>query len=736
MRNNIFALAAAMMMVVACSLHNDADFIEIHELACVVDDTLSVIPAHGGSLSFRIYSNGKVNIRAKESMPEWASISATEVFNDSTVTVTMQANTGFERTLEFVATLEDGIKECFFSVPQEGGAYVFCANPYASVKGSAADETSFVVESNIPQEQFVVGVSYLSGSGEWVTSTAVENNVLKVKTAANPESLPRKAQILLNMKDAADSCGVKLFLTQSSSTDAMGQEVSFSDLRAKASVEGAVMEQFALLKGVVISDYRSANMELNPVLSLEDAGDMSNANVSKTTRDNIQQVVDTSATNRTAYIQALDGSYGFKLVFDKSQDNVLSFGSVATIDLGGTVLFREDNPERYVIKGLAGINVVSSEEGSVVEKVKTIAELTDADIYTFVSIPDVEFPVKGGSYTDVRDNNALYTEVNANTTSKTEQHYFFMDGYATTLVDVQGNVICCPINMLCRWRRPAEGIPQGNGVAKGIVTYNDITRYGDAGRYQLRVLDETGFEGLNGAPSAWNTIASWEKGVLTATTGSAKLVCEKDGATITDEHSYKSIISATSKTCGISDIYRSIRVNSSIRDWYKWDGDEITGYNGMLFSLSTADLSGQNVLFSFRFYAGRVGTAETYKAFPSHWCVEYSLDGENWTYAQNGDLSGNDYVHLKAISTMHFTLNGYTYRPSTHYSLGATGHSFVLPADAFGQDNLMIRLRPYDNVMSSVYPHSFTDDLEHAFVSSATDAVDYVSFQDIIISYR
>jgi hypothetical protein len=60
----------------------------------------------------------------------------------------------------------------------------------------------------------------------------------------------------------------------------------------------------------------------------------------------------------------------------------------------------------------------------------------------------------------------------------------------------------------------------------------------------------------------------------------------------------------------------------------------------------------------------------------------------------------------------------------------------VLPEEAFGQKDLKIRLRPYDNVMSSVYPKSFTDDLEHAVVTSATDAVDYVSFQDIIISYR
>ncbi len=729
-------LAVAMLMTVACSYYNDAELLEIHELACFVDDTLEVIPAEGGSLNVRIYSNGKVTLKAKDMMPDWASISAAEVTDDSVVVVTMQANAGFERVLELVATLEDGIKECVLSVKQEGSAYIFCADPYASVKGSVADMTSFSMDTNIPDESIVVNVSYLSGSDSWVTATEIKDNVLTVKTSNNTEASPRKAQLNVNLIGAADTCGVNLFLTQASATDEMGKLISFADLRSMASAEGTSLEQFTLLEGVVVSDYRSANMEQNPVIPLEDAGDMTNTKVTSDNRTNVGQVVDTSATVRTAYIQAADGSYGFKVVFEQAEDNVLAFGSNVTVDLGGTLIKREENPERYIISGLGGANVLESEEGIVVEKIRKISELTDADIYTFVSVPNVEFPVKEGSYTDVRDNNALYSEVNANTTPKTEQHYFFMDGYATTLVDIEGRVICCPVNMLCRWRRPAEGIPQGNGTAKGIITYNDITRYGDAGRYQLRVVDETGFEGLKGMASAWNKIACWEKGVLTATEGSATLICEKAGATITDEHSYKSIISATVKTDGISDTYRSIRVNSSIRDWYEWDEDEITGYKGMLFSLSTDDLSGQNILFTFRFYAGRVGAAETYKAFPAHWCVEYSVDGQEWKTAQNGDLSGKDYVHLRAISTMHFTLNGYMYRPSSHYTLGPTGHSFVLPPEVFGQKDLKIRLRPYDNVMSSVYPKSFTDDLEHAVVTSATDAVDYVSFQDIIISYR
>ena len=242
---------------------------------------------------------------------------------------------------------------------------------------------------------------------------------------------------------------------------------------------------------------------------------------------------------------------------------------------------------------------------------------------------------------------------------------------------------------------------------------------------------------MKNTSSNWQTIASWDKGKLASNQGNITIQCEKTDAAIADEHSYKSVTPNTAKTCGISDTYRSIRVSSSVKGWYQWDGDEITGYNGTLFNFATAELSGEELMLTFRFYAGRCGTANTYMAYPSHWCVEYSVDGgQQWTYAENGDLSGNDYVHLKGIATIYFTLNGFLYSPSASYALGATSHSFTMPSEVFGKDDVRVRIRPYDNVMSSLYPRTLFDDLEHAKVTSATEVTDYVSFQDIILSYR
>lgn len=742
MMNRIFLAAAALLMLSACGF-GDVQFAEIQELGYVVADTVDVIPAEGGSQKFLIYSNGKVSIKPKDVLPQWARLDVTEVEGDDTVTVTMDANGGFERMIELVAVLEDGIKEITIPVRQYGSAYIFCANPYKQVKGSVPTEVLFEVDTNIPEAELVTGVTYLSGSEGWVRVEEIKDKTVKAFVSASVDAAPRKAQLMVNLKDAADSCGFSLFITQASSTDQMGQEKTFAEVRSMATAEGVAVEPYTLLKGVIVSDYRSSNMEHNPVLPLEKAGDMANTNVPASLRSEIKQVVDTTASLRTAYMQSPDGTRGFKLVFSDPSDNVLTFGSYVTLDLGGAVVTREDEPERYTISGLTGMNLIESVPGSVPERLKKIGDLTDEDMYTFVHIQNVEFPVKEGSYTDVRSNAALYGEANAQNLSVANPptKYFCFDGYATTLVDADGKVICCPINMLCNWRRPAEGIPQGSGNAKGVITYSDITRYGDAGRYQLRVLDQTGFEDLKNGASNWTVLAQWDKAekedYFMASCGSdrAKLACEKTGRSIGQEHSYKSISAVTEKTCGISDEYHSIRVSSGIKGWYEWEEDKIIGYKGMLLTLSTKDISGSSMLLSFRFYAGKFNELSWLHAFPSHWCVEY-LDGQEWKLAANGVRSGKDYVHLKGLVTSSLTLNGFTYLPSVQHALGATGHSFALPAEVFGKEELKIRIRPFDNVMSSLYPVTFTDDLEYAQVRASTDVTDYVSFQDIILSYR
>ena len=130
--NRILVAAAAILMFVSCGF-NDAEFVDIKELAYTVEYdeevTSDIIPAEGGYLKLRIYANGKVALQTKEEMPEWAYIDITEFENDQTVTVALLENKGFERSLDLVAVLDGGMKTLEFSVKQAGSGYIFCESP-------------------------------------------------------------------------------------------------------------------------------------------------------------------------------------------------------------------------------------------------------------------------------------------------------------------------------------------------------------------------------------------------------------------------------------------------------------------------------------------------------------------------------------------------------------------------------------------------------------------------------
>ena len=198
-----------------------------------------------------------------------------------------------------------------------------------------------------------------------------------------------------------------------------------------------------VVEGIVVSDFHSKNMEANPSVSYDK--------------------VDVTVNDCTAYLESPDGRYGFRLRFDTPEDNVLARGTRLSLSLSGTVLTREENPERYTISSLVGENMVESVAGEAIPvKQRRISELTDDDVYTFVSLENTEFLFKEGSYANVYENYSLSSDVNASQTGNNNR----MDGWASLLMDDAGNSIYAPVNMLCLWRRSGQGVPQGTGTTR------------------------------------------------------------------------------------------------------------------------------------------------------------------------------------------------------------------------------------------------------------------------------
>ena len=124
-----------------------------------------------------------------------------------------------------------------------------------------------------------------------------------------------------------------------------------------------------------------------------------------------QTSIDYTETYRTAYIQSLDGSQGFMIKTVTEDDNIFERYSKVRILLKGVTVEAESNPERYILKKVTSAMVMSSVSGSaadIPQKVKRYNELTDMDVYTWVTLADCELPVRKGSL--IADQRRLCTQ--------------------------------------------------------------------------------------------------------------------------------------------------------------------------------------------------------------------------------------------------------------------------------------------------------------------------------------
>ena len=76
-------------------------------------------------------------------------------------------------------------------------------------------------------------------------------------------------------------------------------------------------------------------------------------------------------------------------------DNIFERYSKVRILLKGVTVEAESNPERYILKKVTSAMVMSSVSGSaadIPQKVKRYNELTDMDVYTWVTWPTASSP--------------------------------------------------------------------------------------------------------------------------------------------------------------------------------------------------------------------------------------------------------------------------------------------------------------------------------------------------------
>ena len=456
-----------------------------------------------------------------------------------------------------------------------------------------------------------------------------------------------------------------------------GCQDPYSEIKSMA---GQTLPEGTVVEGVVISDYASMNMGENPQISWNE--------------------VDIMMSYKTAYIQSENGKSGIKVIFDDIYENRMRRFSKVSIDLAGCNVSVDENGA-CTVTGISADDVtVIKEKVAVKPSAKKIANLTESDLYTYVEIDGVEFINKEGSYTNV---NEYVVQASALNDFRKPKNMECIDVAGVYVRDGRGDKIFLPVNTSSYWRRRGDRLPDGVGSVKGILVPADFQRYGNIGKYALRLISNREVDIPMDGTSNYETIAEWnwdrnykhalnleDRGLLKWVSGVAtpagRIVPEiGSGALHTTAEATFDLV-PDYNTRSVHDGHRpgigsrkagALEIDSRTSEWFEGDA-------AVVVEASTKGFRGKALVLDFTWAAGK-GRVDSSYGFPAYWTVEYSLNGVDYTTAV-------DDVLLRPIA--------YEKSPMSYYAApGYLENSIVLPKNLLGKKKVYLRIRPASEVM-------------------------------------
>ena len=422
--------------------------------------------------------------------------------------------TSFEGTEERKANISLSMTDAS-DVTVEGIAEITQANeaPYISIDdilvlSNAVENGAIDITTNLTTllDSFVVEAEYISDEKDFFTNLSIENGKIKYSVSENATTARRKANLIVSLPNQVEggeplAKGSMLFQQRFVATP---KAIAWETLRSQLNPNGSIIytsneDDYAFyVEGVVISDCDNPNNEHN----------LNTAANTITTREN----------DRTAYVQSLDGAYGFRLQFTEPSENTLKRGQKVRVAVDAAKITGEPNPTRFTIENLTSASITDTgETAPIVEKLRTISTLTDEDVYTHVTVQNLEFSQKYGSYTNIREQDAienpLRVEFGANSQARPVK-----DGAASHLFDNEGKSIYMFINMNCAWRRDGQ-VPQGTGSVSGIIVHTYMERWGgNMGKYSIRPFDKSSIA-IGTTASPYSLLTEWALNLATHSVG-------------------------------------------------------------------------------------------------------------------------------------------------------------------------------------------------------------------------
>ncbi len=481
--------------------------------------------------------------------------------------------------------------------------------------------------------ELVSGVTYEGSQKDWISNVTTTTEALSFDVTDNETKEARTAVIKVEL--ASKGIAVELKVTQGIKT----RQYSFEELRAVLPSAGEQAFEGDFFEGVIVADAGQKNMETNPMTSA-------------TSYDDNESAI-------TNYVQSLDGKYGMRLKFATAADNTLKKGDKVKISLAGATLVREDNPVRYTLKGVSANTVTVEENVRLTARQKTIAELTDEDIYTLVTLPDVEVPFCYGSWVNVRKEWIDAKRINFDN---------------RILRDVNGNEIRMIVNTDTEWYLTDAGVPKGSGPVSGVIVNTTSEYYGSdiLGKYQIRPMKLSDIEikdnGFSEILVAWDYSTGFSRvSSLEATTGTGTFAA----SSMAQANTFLQFGNTSPYPKGYP---KGANIDKSV--WWK-DG---AAKDAATFQFSTKDAAGKKMTLSFGALIGNY-KEEAASQGPVHWNVEYSLDGTNYILIEK--------VMIRPMGAEKSTL---LFLPAS-----LDDQCVELPDAIAGQDNVTIRFIAADD---------------------------------------
>ena len=538
--------------------------------------------------------------------------------------------------------------------------FKYIGKQYSSV--STID--SVTIDTNIPLSKkiyWTVVYDENSAAEPWADSVsyAQDFKYFRFRIADNKKFEPRAARFRLRFQDDWGEDHTTYFTAYQGipGGTAETREMTFEELRGLiAEAEGEItLDQDIAVSGTVISDWASPNMAGSPMPKAAEKPDL-------------------GINDCTAYMQNADASLGLALVTTDAQQNNLQRYDKLKLWCKGLTLTKRSNPERYTLSGVTQDHIVTKEAGTAEElpaKRRFIDQLTDADIYTQVTLKRCQMAVRTGRFIPVHIN---YTNS-------------FNNYYPAAVLDRHGDMIYLMTNHGCDWR--FKEMPDGEGTITGIIVHEPYTffeRGGDIGRYQIRnvtrediALDESADNVFSAVAVEWSPDGSKDPRAYAfpqyphpaTDSGQAHCVAATTGSGLSFMSTYAWL--------AVGSAYRAAENGLTINNasWghkQLWDTAKNTG-NSLIFEFSTQGVSSTQCSFVFtcRYHSAQGGLR--------YWTAEYSLDGDNWkkltdfTVPDNGNW-GN--MQLEQLS-------------------GDKNVWMQVPTEILGQSVAWIRLRPVQN---------------------------------------